>query len=78
MILGGSYLPVALFPVFMYKLAIFSPFGASQFITHSVYDSWQSNWYMLLGIQLFWIIVLSLVAYVMFAKARQKVSINGG
>lgn len=78
MILGGSYLPVAFFPSFMYKLAILSPFGASQFITHSVYESWQSNWYMLLGIQLFWIVALSIVMVLMFTRAKQRVSINGG
>jgi ABC-2 type transport system permease protein len=78
MILGGSYLPIALFPALMYKIALYSPFGASQFITHTVYESWQTNWYMLIGIQLCWIILLSLVVYFMFKKARQKVSVNGG
>ena len=78
MILGGSYLPVALFPDFMYKLALYSPFGASQFVTHTVYESWQNNWYVLIGIQVFWILVLSLIMFVMFKKAREKVSVNGG
>ncbi|MFA6430159.1 MAG: ABC-2 family transporter protein [Candidatus Paceibacterota bacterium] len=78
MILGGSYLPVALFPSFMYKIALYSPFGASQFITHTVYDSWKTNWYILLLIQLFWIIVLGIVAYVIFLKARKRISVNGG
>lgn len=78
MVLGGSYLPVALFPVIMYKIALFSPFGASQFITHSVYDSWQGNWYELFGIQIFWIIILGLVLYFMFKGVKKKVSVNGG
>lgn len=78
MILGGSYLPIALFPPFMYKLALYSPFGASQFVTHTVYESWQSEWIMLIGIQGFWILVLALVVYIMFEKAKQKVSVNGG
>lgn len=78
MILGGSYLPVALFPAFMFKLAMYSPFGASQFVTHTVYDSWKSNWFILIGIQLFWCVALGCVAYVMYSKARLKVSINGG
>lgn len=78
MILGGSYLPVALFPSFMYKVSLYSPFGASQFVTHTVYESWQTNWYQLIGIQLFWIILLSLIVYFMFEKAKQKVSVNGG
>ncbi|MDO8582096.1 MAG: ABC-2 family transporter protein [bacterium] len=78
MILGGSYLPVALFPAFMYKLALYSPFGASQFITHTVYTSWQTEWYRQLGIQVFWIVALMIIVHVLFARARQKVSVNGG
>ena len=78
MILGGSYLPVALFPAFMFKIALWSPFGASQFVTHTVYETWQINWYQLVGIQLFWIVLLGLVVYFMFERAKQKVSVNGG
>lgn len=78
MILGGSYLPIALFPAFLYKISLFSPFGASQFVTHTVYQSWQTNWYQLIAVQLFWIILLGFVVYFMFKKAKQKVSVNGG
>ena len=78
MILGGSYLPVALFPPLMKSIALYSPFGASQFITHTVYDTWQTNWYQLVGIQLVWIVVFGLFVYFMFKKAREKVSVNGG
>jgi ABC-2 type transport system permease protein len=78
MILGGSYLPVALFPSFMYKIALYSPFGASQFITHTVYESWKTNWFLLISIQIFWIVILSILAYIVFLKARKKVSVNGG
>ena len=78
MILGCSYLPVALFPAFMFKIALWSPFGASQFVTHTVSESWQTNWYQLVGIQLFWIVLLGLIVYFMFERAKQKVSVNGG
>lgn len=78
MILGGSYLPVALFPPLMYKIALYSPFGASQFLTHTVYDSWQTNWYELLAIQLLWCVALGLALYFIFRRAKKKVSVNGG
>ena len=78
MILGGSYLPVALFPDFMYKIALWSPFGASQFITHTVYETWATEWVMKIGIQVFWILVAAIIVSVLFAKAREKVSVNGG
>lgn len=78
MILGGSYLPIALFPDFMYKIALYSPFGASVFVTHTVYESWATIWYKLIGIQMFWILVLGIGIYSMFAVAVKKVSVNGG
>ncbi|MFH1252882.1 MAG: hypothetical protein V1664_00925 [Candidatus Uhrbacteria bacterium] len=78
MILGGSYLPVALFTVFLYKIALYSPFGASQFVTHTVNQTWLTDWFQLIGIQLFWILISGLVVYFMFEKAKQKVSVNGG
>jgi len=78
MILGGSYLPLALFPGFMYKIALYSPFGAAQFITHTVYQSWQGEWLLAGAVQAFWILALGITSYLIFIKARQKVSINGG
>ena len=78
MILGGSYLPVALFPKIMYQIAIWSPFGASQFITHIVYDSWKYNYLKLFGIQILWIIILGIMVSFIFRRAHKKVSVNGG
>ena len=78
MILGGSYLPVALFPDLMYKIAVWSPFGASQFITHTVYETWATEWVMKIGIQALWILVAAIIVFILFAKAREKVSVNGG
>ncbi len=78
MILGGSYLPVALFPPLMFKLALYSPFGATLFVSHTVSPSWQTTWTTLVGAQLFWIAIFGLVVYCMFERARRKVSINGG
>lgn len=78
MILGGSYLPIALFPNVMYKFSLFSPFGASQFITHTVYDAWATEWMAKIAIQFFWVVVVAIVAKIIFAKARKKVFVNGG
>jgi ABC-2 type transport system permease protein len=78
MILGGSYLPIALFPVFMYKIALYSPFGAAQFITHTVNTTWQSDWRISIALQVGWILILGILAYGLFSQARKKVSVNGG
>jgi ABC-2 type transport system permease protein len=78
MILGGSYLPVVLFPNFLYQLARWSPFGASQFITHTVYESWQADSLVFIGIQFFWMFVFGAIIYFMFARAKGRISVNGG
>lgn len=78
MILGGSFLPIALFPPILKTLAVWSPFGASYFLTHTVYESWSGDWPMLVGIQIFWTIIMSVVVLVIFRLARNKVSVNGG
>jgi ABC-2 type transport system permease protein len=78
MILGGSYLPIALFPPLMYKIALYSPFGASQFITHTVNESWKSDWNILIIIQLFWIIVSGITLYFLYSKAKKRMFVNGG
>lgn len=78
MILGGSYLPVALFPTLLYKFAIYSPFGASQFMTHAVYASWQTDWMLMIALQVSWILILGVVMIAVFLRARHRVSVNGG
>lgn len=78
MILGGSYLPVGLFPPLMYKIALWSPFGASYFVTHTVYEGWAQLWVTQLLIQTVWVLVLGILVMSVFYKARQKVSVNGG
>lgn len=78
MMLGGSYLPVALMPPLMYQIALFSPFGLANLATHTVYELWQASWFFLLGMQVIWVMVLGGCALWLFARARQKVSVNGG
>lgn len=78
MVLGGSYLPIALFPKVMYTIAVWSPFGASMFATHTVYDSWSVEWYNLVGIQAFWLLVFVAIVYFMFQRAQKRVFVNGG
>lgn len=78
MILGGSYLPVAMFPKYLYWAAKYSPFGATHFITHTTSQLWGTNWMNFLFIQLCWIIVFLCLVNFLFANARTKVSVNGG
>ena len=78
MILGGSYLPVSMFPTFMKVLAFASPFGAVNFATSTVYESWNTEWIYRLLLQLGWVVILGIILYVLYNKSKEKAMINGG
>lgn len=78
MILGGSYLPIALFPNWLLLVSVYSPFGAAQFLSHTVNPDWQANWLSMISIQLFWIVFLGLIVYYLFSRAQRRVTVNGG
>ena len=78
MVFGGSYLPVALFPKFMKVLAFISPFGAINFTSSTVYNTWENEFLVRILLQMCWIIVLGLLLIYVYRKAREKAMINGG
>ena len=78
MVLGGSYLPVALFPPFMKFLAYISPFGAINFTSSTVYSSWNNEFLIRIGLQVLWIVVFGFLLKFVYKKAREKAMINGG
>ena len=78
MVLGGSFLPVAFFPPLMQSIANYSPFGASMFITQTVYNYWALDYLKLISMQIFWVVILSVILFVIFKRAMKSVSVNGG
>ena len=78
MILGGSYLPISMFPPLMKKLAYISPFGAINFATSTVYDSWNYEFIKRIGLQIIWILVFVFILNIIYKKAKEKTMINGG
>ncbi len=78
MILGGSYLPIAMFPKFMKVLAYISPFGAINFATSTVYDYWNNMFISRILLQIGWIVIFGFFLYYVFSKAKKKAMINGG
>ena len=78
MILGGSYLPVSMFPSFMKLIAFISPFGAINFATSTVYSSWNNEFLIRIILQIIWIIISFLILRFMYYKAKIKAMINGG
>lgn len=78
MILGGSYLPISMFPKFMKVVAFTSPFGAINFASSTVYETWNNEFMIRIGLQLFWIVVFSLLLNYVYNKSKEKAMINGG
>ncbi len=78
MVLGGSYLPISMFPKVMKVFAFISPFGAINFASSTVYDSWNNEFIIRIGLQLFWIVVFGILLSFVYKKSKEKAMINGG
>jgi ABC-2 type transport system permease protein len=78
MILGGAYFPIAFFPEILKKISLYTPIGASQFVTYAAYENWSQIYLKLFCLQIFWIIVLGLLLYFVQKKAFENLSVNGG
>ena len=78
MILGGSYLPVSMFPSFLKWMAYLSPFGAINFSTSTVLPSWESEFIYKIGLQVIWIIIFYFILSFVYRKALEKSMVNGG
>lgn len=78
MILGGSYLPISLFPKFLKIAAYYSPFGAINFATSTVYESWNNEFLIRIAMQVGWIIIFGIIISVIYKKTKEKAMINGG
>ena len=78
MVLGGSYLTISMFPKVMKIMAYASPFGAINFASSTVYDSWNTNCYKMIGMQIIWILVFGFILFFVYKKSKEKAMINGG
>lgn len=78
MILGGSYLPISMFPKFMKIIAFVSPFGAINFASSTVYSTWESEYVMRIILQLVWIVIFGIILSFVYKKSKEKAMINGG
>ena len=78
MVLGGSYLPISMFPPFMKLLAFVSPFGAINFASSTVYESWNNEFIMRISLQFLWIGIFGLLLSFIYNKSKEHAMINGG
>lgn len=78
MLLGGGYVPVALFSPTVRTIAESTPFGAGMFISHIFNPDFSNRWFALFSTQILWCILLCLAVIAVYAAANKHISINGG
>ncbi len=78
MILGGSYVPIALFPHSVSWVAAHSPFGAMMFITHVFNQDFSERWVALVTTQIAWIAILVFLSWFMYRRLQRRLLIHGG
>jgi ABC-type uncharacterized transport system permease subunit len=77
---GGVLVPLWFFPPLLRRVAGLLPFQAQAFIPLSLYTGQVAGTEALqaLGLQLFWVVVLSALARLMWQRAMYRVVIQGG
>ena len=78
MILGGSFVPVALLPPAVRRFAEWSPFGAIMSFAQAFSPDFSERFPSLLLSQLLWISLLGALCMLMWVRGRKKIAINGG
>lgn len=78
MILGGSYVPVALFPKSLQLVSAYSPFGAMSFAARAFNPGFSAQWLSFWFTQLAWLAILMVMTLLVYRRANRKLSINGG
>lgn len=78
MVFGGSYIPMALFPKNIRFFAEYGPFGIGTFITQLFNPDFAERAPKLFIAQSIWVGVLGVIVSLMYRRALQKISINGG
>lgn len=78
LILGGSYVPIALLPSLFQVFVNITPFGAPMFATQMFNPNFSQIWPSLFGLQIFWFLVLFILVSTIYSRAQSRLSINGG
>lgn len=78
MILGGSFVPIALLPAIVRRFSEWSPFGAIMAFSQAFTPDFESRFWSLFIPQLIWIVLIGVLLAVLWTQGRKKIAINGG
>ena len=72
MLFGNAWVPVAFFPAGLRYFAEHSPFGASMAVSYAMYPDFMQRFPFWVGINILWIILLSLLMVIMTRQAYKN------
>jgi ABC-2 type transport system permease protein len=77
---GGQIIPLVIFPEFLQKIAFALPFAAMFSTPLLIYTRviTPDRYLAALGLQLFWLVVLALVATIVWRAGAKRVIVQGG
>jgi ABC-2 type transport system permease protein len=78
MVLGGAYVPVALFPPWMQDIATYTPFGLAYATTRVVSPTWAYEWQTVIFAQVVWMLIAFVLMLYMYQQVLKRVTVNGG
>lgn len=78
MILGGAYVPIALLPLWVQNITLYTPFGAVNYITWLMYPNWENQAPYLLLLLFVWTLLLYIGLVMVWRMAEKNIFINGG
>lgn len=78
MILGGAFVPVAMLPVSIQRIAEWSPFGATISFARAFSPNFGEIFFALLFSQLLWVSIFGCACVALWHSARNRISVNGG
>lgn len=78
MVLGGSILPVAMFPSIVRQLAEWSPMGAMLSFAQSFNPDFEVRFAQLIAAQIVWCLVFALAVILVWGRAKKNISVYGG
>lgn len=78
MIFGGAFIPIGFFPPTVKLIGELLPTGAAMYFTQLFYTNFVANIPRFIGVQLFWVIVLTFFTLNMSKAANRKLTVNGG
>jgi ABC-type uncharacterized transport system permease subunit len=81
LLLSGATIPISFFPETLAKVVMFLPFQAIYNTPLSLLINYQmpaGSRFEMLGLQLFWIIVLAVITDLFWKKSVKQITVNGG